>query len=407
MPCSKTPLYPEDIKESARRLLVEEGFTAEGEPLHPMAEELSSNKLDAKLEAYAERFADPEEAYQEARLEDFLNPVEIAAVKLKRGEEMRTAQPSSLFLLSDALEVYLKEHQRGAEEGWVRKLRQRWAKFIEFGGDKVFADFSRDDAKAYRDHMLALGNKTDTVRRRIKDLGAIFGRAIVEAKAKHNQRDNVWEKLTIQGEGRDTKKRGSLSADHEAKLRSLCRTADNELRHMLALQLDLGTRISEPAGLLLEDLVLDHETPHVVFYRTAERDLKTANSTRKVPLVGDALWSARRAVEMAAPGQRYAFPRYCNEDGVRGDAASAAANKWMRENDIPFTTHSLRHSLETRMRKAGVPSDVQKYICGWASNSMADNYGEPYALSVMAFWLRRTQPGAEEEACPAPPMVPL
>lgn len=400
-------LYPEDIKKDAERLLTAHGFTPDGKPTHPAALELATSKLDAKLEDYAERSPDPEEAYHEATLEDFLTPVQVAAIRIAKGEELATIQPGSLFLLSDALDVYLREHRRGREDDWVRKLRQQWARFIEFSGDMVFAEFTRDDAKAFRDHLLAIGNKTDTVRRRLKTIQAIFERAIVEAMPRHGQRDNVWEKLTIQDEGKDAEKRGSLSSDDEARLRSLCRAADNELRHMLTLQLDLGTRISEPAGLRLTDIVLDHETPHVVFHKTKERDLKTANSVRKVPLVGDALWAARRVVKLASPGQAFAFPRYCSEAGVKGDSASAAANKWMKENGVHFTTHSLRHSLETRMRAVGVPIDVQRFICGWARNEMAHNYGEPHALKIMAFWLRRTLPGAVEEPYPVPPVVPL
>lgn len=405
-------LSPMQLKSAAERLLREHGISP-ADPLGcPGALAQWSGKLDSKRETYAASQHVPEAAYRSAFLSDFLSPVEAAAVALVKGEGIRAADGSRLFLLSDALVVYLAEHPRGNDPKWVAKLREKWALFIKFAGDRVFAEFTRDDAKAYRDHMLTVGNKgrpnkTDTVRRRINDLRAIFAKAIVEAFPRHGQRDNVWEKMTIQGLGQDAKRRSSLGADATARLRERCRALDDPLRWMIALQLDLGTRIAEPAGLLLSDLQLDHTTPHIVLQRHPWRSLKTGTSDRKVPLVGDALWAARQVIARAEPGQVFAFPRYCSAEGVKNSTASAAANKWMRENGIDHTTHELRHSLRTRMDNASVPDNVQKAIGGWAGGGMFAGYGEGHGLRVMAWWLRRTLPGAVDEAPPVLPVVPL
>lgn len=388
-------LSPEPVREAAAKLLVAHGFTTEGKPTHPEVVSLALDKLDSLRQTYAERQEDPENAYYGAELSDFLPPAVVAAVKIAAGADM--------FLLSDALDVYLAEHPKGNDAAWAAKLRMKWDLFIKFSGDRVFAEFTRDDAKTYRDHMLAKGNKTGTVRRRINDLCAVFARAIKERSLTV---PNVWEGVVIQGLGKDAKKRQSLVADEDKKLRESCRAADDPLRWMLALQLDLGPRIGEPAGLLLSDIQLDHETPHVVLQPHPWRSLKTKGSARKVPLVGDALWAAQRVIASAVKGQRLAFPRYCEETGVKGNTASAAANKWMRAQGIPRTSHELRHSLRSRMLAASVPQEVQQAIGGWTGKGEMSGYGG-HALRTMAYWLRRTLPGAIEETPPALPVVPL
>jgi integrase len=406
-------LSPMQLKSAAERLLREHGIYP-ADPLGcPGALAQWSGKLDSKREAYAASQHAPEEAYRNTFLSDFLSPVEAAAVALVKGERFRVADGSRLFLLSDALAVYLGEHPRGNDPKWVAKLREKWALFIKFAGDRVFAEFTRDDAKAYRDHMLTVGNKgkpnkTDTVRRRINDLQAIFAKAIAEALPRHDQRDNVWEKLTIRGLRKDASKRESLAGDAQALLRAKCRAVDDPLRWMLALQLDLGTRIAEPAGFLLSDFVLSSPTPHVIIQAHPWRSLKTGDSNRKVPLVGDALWAAQRVCATAVPGQAHAFPRYCTTEGVRADSAGAAANKWMKENGIPHTTHELRHTLRTRMDRASAPAAIQAAIGGWSGGrAIMEEYGEGQGLKVLAWWLRRTLPGAVDEAPIAPLVVPL
>jgi integrase len=403
---------PQHLKSAAEKLLRSHGIPPATPAEAGDAVAAFTSKLDAQREAYAEAQHAPEEAYRDADIDDFLSPVEVAAVALLKGEPVKVADGSRLFLLSDALAVYLAEHERGGDAKWVAKLRERWGLFIAFAGDRVFEEYTRDDAKAYRDHMLAVGNNgranaTTTVKRRINDLRAIFGKAIVEAANRHNQRDNVWEKMTIRGLGKDAKKRASLTPEMEARLREKCRAMDDPLRWMLALQLDLGTRIAEPAGLLLSDLQMEHETPHVVLQPHPWRSLKTGESARKVPLVGDALWAARRLLETAEPGQVFAFPRYCSSEGVRANAAGAAANKWMKENGVERTTHELRHSLRTRMDNASVPANVQQSIGGWAGGGQFAGYGEGHGLKLLAWWLRRTIPGAVDEAPLAPLVVPL
>ena len=92
------------------------------------------------------------------------------------------------------------------------------------------------------------------------------------------------------------------------KVQSECRAIDDDMRWLIALISDTGMRLAEGAGLLKEDLVgLDTGQPYVLITKHPWRNLKTASSERKIPLVGEALWAAKRIVE--ADGIRLCLPK--------------------------------------------------------------------------------------------------
>ena len=78
-------------------------------------------------------------------------------------------------------------------------------------------------------------------------------------------------------------------------LQACCRSSDDELRWLLALISDTGLRLSEALGLSCGDVCLDTPHPYVVIEPKPWRRLKTADSERLVPLVGEALWAVQRA----------------------------------------------------------------------------------------------------------------
>ncbi len=52
----------------------------------------------------------------------------------------------------------------------------------------------------------------------------------------------------------------------------------------------------EAIGLELEDIVLDHEVPHVHVRKNKTRGLKTHHSERQIPLLGVSLIAAKEVV---------------------------------------------------------------------------------------------------------------
>ena len=73
----------------------------------------------------------------------------------------------------------------------------------------------------------------------------------------------------------------------------------------------------------LDDISLEAETPHITIKAHPWRSLKNKGSARVVPLVGHALWAAKRIKKAAAKGQRFAFPRYNTTGKTNANSASA------------------------------------------------------------------------------------
>lgn len=151
-----------------------------------------------------------------------------------------------------------------------------------------------------------------------------------------------------------------------------------------------GMRLGEAVGLKYEDIVVaGTDTPHVLVRPNSIRTLKTASSTRSVPLVGSALVAAQEAIEAAGKGEAV-FSRYARPRG--SDGASAALMKAVRAEtkDKSLTVHGLRHSVSNKLRDAGAPVEVRHGFLGHSSSAIAEStYGSPQArLKEFAKWAK-------------------
>jgi integrase len=142
--------------------------------------------------------------------------------------------------------------------------------------------------------------------------------------------------------------------------------------------LDTGMRLSEAAGLHVSNIHLDHEFPYIEVHPNKSRRLKTSNSKRIIPLVGDSLWAAR---QVTATQRGYCFPRYARDGYCNGNSVSAALGKWMKNYcEAGATVHGIRHAFRDRLRNAGAPMDLIDQLGGWCPQSVGAGYGEGYAL---------------------------
>ena len=62
-----------------------------------------------------------------------------------------------------------------------------------------------------------------------------------------------------------------------------------ELRVLIYVLIETGARMSEICNLMPEDIKLAHEIPHISIKPRQNRELKTPDSERDIPLVGVAL----------------------------------------------------------------------------------------------------------------------
>mgnify|MGYP001327985623 CR=1 FL=1 len=168
-------------------------------------------------------------------------------------------------------------------------------------------------------------------------------------------------------------------------VQSDCHHMDDDMRWLVALLSDTGMRLGEAVGFSVDDIRLDDETPHVNITPHPWRRLKTRGSERCVPLVGEALWAASRAIE-GASGSNFLFPRYNRGSTSNANSASAAINKWLKPR-VP--DGCVVHSLRDRLRRVECPPDIADAIGGWATAGVGQKYGSGYGLEVKAKWMAR------------------
>ncbi|RYC29506.1 integrase [Lichenibacterium minor] len=293
--------------------------------------------------------------------------------------------PLAVITLGDALALYLSHHPKGEMKKFRADAERVVNGVVAMAGDLPLSFYTRQQAQAYRDDLLTR-NSTGTVRRRLDTLVAVFNKAVAEEGLTLG---NAFENLSIPQEGQDAKKREGYTTAELSVIAGACRRLDDDIRHIIGLQLDTGARAGEIIGLRVQDVVLDHAVPHVRIrpFGTV-RTLKTDASRRDIPLVGVALWSAGRAVAAAkARGNGgWLFSRYASDREVKATHASNTLNKWLSGLEGVAngkTTHCMRHAMRDRLRAAQVPHDIQEAIGGWGARTVGQGYGQGYPLEVL------------------------
>ena len=315
------------------------------------------------------------------RLEDYwlslrLSQLDIPALHLVRNRPLIPSQ-SSFKTLSEALELYLRLKVVGKDKAFHRGAERNIQSVIELLGDRPLDEYSSSDAASYRDYLLKKGLTTNSVKRNFAYIRSIINLCIQEHGLDCK---NAFSRVYLPDLD-DSKKRKPIPIDDIRQIQKDCMEADDEARWLVALISDTGMRLSEAAGLHMDDIKLDEEVPHIDLKPYAWRSLKTKGSQRQIPLVGASLWAAQRIKETNTVSP-YAFPRYTSAKGTNANSASAAINKWLKPR-VPegCVIHSFRHSLRDRLRAVQCPSDMIDQIGGWASAGVGQAYGEGYSVS--------------------------
>lgn len=185
-----------------------------------------------------------------------------------------------------------------------------------------------------------------------------------------------------------TLKRLSLPDLVIKKLQEEARLIDDQPRQLLVLLSDSGMRLSEACGLILSDLKLDQEFPHVFLKAHNWRSLKTASSKRKIPLVGQSLRVAKTLSKTTT--DKFLFPKYCTREGVKANSAIATLNKWLKPRSPKGSViHSFRHSLRDRLRNVGCTSEIIHEIGAWSKSTVGSRYAVGLNDQVKHAWISK------------------
>ena len=276
--------------------------------------------------------------------------------------------------LSEILDIYFDNHLegKGNDPEFRCKVKRDWDRFIGIVGDCPAEQLTRDMARKYIEHREAEEKKSATVQRELNNLRAIVAVAILEDAMKVQ---NPFERIRPTKKD-DAKKRLSYTYEELALIRAKCLEINDDIRHLILIEMYTGARIGEIVGLRKQDCTFVQKVPCIRITPYDKRTLKTSNSTRIVPLIPEAQEIVVRAINQSETDAL--FPRYNNLiDKPRADSASTYASKWLKElTQTDKTTHTFRHTLRDMFRNADVTKDLQDEIHGGAKQNIADTYGE-------------------------------
>lgn len=297
------------------------------------------------------------------------------------NEEERTRKPSPTIM--EAKELYLRLKGAGRNKTFTMGAHRAVQYLITAAGNKALLAYTKSDATAFRDALYARKLSTSSVERVMTTVKAIVAFVMSEEGiTASNPFTGIYLKRQEKAENR---KPIPISGIRSVQVK--CHEIDDDIRWLVALISDTGMRLAEAAGLAIDDFKLDASPPHLLIKPYPWRSLKTDASERSVPLVGEALWAAKRIVK--ASQSNLAFPRYNRSDRTNANSASAALNKWLSDY-VPqgCVVHGFRHSLRDRLRAVECPSDIVDTIGGWTTAGDGQGYGLGYPLEVKHRWLQ-------------------
>jgi len=321
------------------------------------------------------------------RLDDYWTSIRLTKMQVP-AQHMLVSKPpvnsnSNAPLLSEALTTYLKLKGEGKDKIFFRGAKRNIKYVIELLGDLPIDDYSSKDASKFRDNLLNKGLLISSVKRVFSSIRSIINLSITEEGINCI---NAFSK-TYMPDKENVEIRKPIPTKDIKHIQSLCIEKDDDLRWLIALLSDSGMRLDEGVGLLKSDINLDCEIPHINLIPHPWRRLKTKGSQRCIPLIGASLWASRKILDNSNDSI-FAFPRYTTKDNCNANSASAALNKWLKEQLTDnYVIHGFRHAFRDRLRTIECPSEIIDQLGGWSLRSVGEGYGKGYELSVLSKWL--------------------
>jgi integrase len=287
--------------------------------------------------------------------------------------------------LSEAVAIYLRLKGDGKGVTFRRAAERSCGYVLDVCGDKPLTNYTKSDANAFRDALIARGMAGSSITRVFGSVRSVINFAASEEGLNLvNPFGGVYYDRSAGVGDRQPIPTGDIRT-----VQAECSKIDDEMRWLVALVADTGMRLAEAAGLLIDDIMEDEDgLPFVRVRPHPWRRLKTKGSERDIPLVGSALWATQRLQKNGSDGN-FAFPRYNKTTTTNANSASAGLNRWLKTY-VPdhCTMHSFRHSMRDRLRAVECPSDIVDQIGGWQSDGVGQGYGKGYPLSILARWIQ-------------------
>lgn len=321
-----------------------------------------------------------------SRLEDYWLGLRLQQAEVPASHLLvvpRKQLESTFPPIEEALEIYLQVKGRDKSKLFFSHARRNISYLVSCLGSRPLDCYSSADAATLRGWLTERGLSSASLVR-------IFGviKAVINFCIKEQGLDckNVFSGVYLPSE--TNKKRTPIKTEKLKKLQKECIRIDDDIRWLVLLISDTGMRLSEAVGLLVDDLAVDDDSPHIIIRPHPNRRLKTESSERKIPLVGSSLWAAKRIKE--SNPSTFCFSRYCSQITCNSNSASAAINKWIKTIiGTDAVIHGLRHGFRDRLRAVEAPTDMIDQLGGWSVRSIGQGYGEGYPLEIMQRWMEK------------------
>lgn len=379
---------------AAHDILTEYGVHPDQRPTTVQEARAFANKIDTFEDNYHEaNFIEHINGWEPSSYTEIKDSPAYLAMQILEGHRPASLAPAPT--IGEATDTYLQLNAEEAQrtEHNQRKHEQSVRRAVDWLGmsNTLITDFTRQKARAHK-QMLRSSNPTwadDTLNRSLTILSAIFSLAIREYDL---DMQNPWTGLTTFARQSDAQtsedrsnKRRSFTPDELARYSQALSHLNNEARLIGLLMIQTGCRTMEAAGLLIKDVKLDTNVPHLQIRFNRIRKLKTKNSVRDVPLVGHTLDNLRDyllSLKEVDPNGTL-FPRYGRDGGM--DSISSLLNgvirKRLKISDRTLVAYSARHTMKDKLRALREPGDIQHRILGHGSKSQADGYGDGVPLA--------------------------
>lgn len=293
-----------------------------------------------------------------------------------------------VLTISRALEIYWTltgDQKLGKSDDQVRRWENPRKKaiqnLIDVIGDKGLNAITGDDMLDFRlwwqDRLEAGGLTANSAN---KDLGHIG--SVLKTVNKMKRLSLVLPLSDLAFKNGEAKQRPPFS-DSWIRDKIMCEGAldglNVEARCILLAMINTGARPSELAALTADQIKLDSNVPHISI-EAIDRQLKSANARRVIPLCGVSLEAMRKFPQ--------GFPRYRSSPA----SLSATVNKYLRENGLLETPrhslYGLRHSFEDRQLGAEVDERIRRDLMGHALKR--ERYGKGASLEHLLSLVQAT-----------------
>ncbi|WP_261640444.1 tyrosine-type recombinase/integrase [Erwinia mallotivora] len=283
--------------------------------------------------------------------------------------------------------IYRGEHSINLKPASQADINSAHKTLTRFTQGVDWKTHTRAQVVTIRDAMIAEGLALSTVNKLLAKLCACINWARLNGHISHDYTKGLKVK------GVESSRR-AFSEDELSKV-VVTITNERELNKKLFGQLAVitGARCGELTQLTREDIVeVEGAGLCIDINDTGEKTLKTKASARIVPLIdgaqGFSLKEFREFVTKVPAG----VPLF----SMSRDVASKWFNEKVLPNALPDRTgdlvlHSLRHTLATLMKQAGVSESVAQDVLGHANQSITFGlYGKAKSVGLMREALEKT-----------------